>query len=433
MNKYKKIYKMILLSMLTAFIGGSSVHATEGEKGSIQIVLSDEASEADRADMIFAYTKVADVINGEYQGVKPYSDEIDFHQLETAKDLEKAALRMEETVKKPDGRVKTDEKGAALIENLDIGVYLIYKENQTDDRKMLPFLVAVPTWDETGQQMNWHVKVMPKQETITPKAPQTNLDVSGKRLLVTAIGLLIAGGIVLLFALKANMPYIRAKSEQRALKRAVVTQKAKQKSPMDRKIDFRTLKKLNPDMEAWIYIPGTQIDYPVLIGKTDAQYLKRNFRGEKSALGAIFGFADTSRDFSDAHICLFGHNMRSAQMFGELKNYKEKQFAGKHRKLYFYTPEGVAEYRLFSVYECNKNDLTFRHKMPKSSDDFLELLDWITEKNTVAFEKRIQVENIAQKEEDQVLTLSCCSDYRRTVNRVTVHFWKTKQVSVKNT
>lgn len=243
---------------------------------------------------------------------------------------------------------------------------------------------------------------------------------------ILAACLLGAGLLCMRIAVKEGRPYREAEIEHKVLQENVIIQQEKS-SPFERKIDFHALKEINEDIAAWIYVPGTSIDYPVLIGKNDSEYLTRNFRGEKSAPGAIFGFADTSRDFADAHICLFGHNMRSAQMFGELKKYKIQEFAENHRKLYCYTPEGVVEYELFSVYECAKTDATFEHKMQGNSEEFFSLFDRMTEKNTVALENGADAGRALRADNKKIITLSCCSDYQRTVNRVTVHFLETQR------
>ena len=53
-------------------------------------------------------------------------------------------------------------------------------------------------------------------------------------------------------------------------------------------IDFDALKKINPDVVSWITIPGTNIDYPLLQGKDNNQYLHKDMEGRDSAAGAIF-------------------------------------------------------------------------------------------------------------------------------------------------
>lgn len=245
-----------------------------------------------------------------------------------------------------------------------------------------------------------------------------------------AVFLFGVGILFLIAALQKRQPYQTAQTENAALRKTMVsyTGDKEETDPFRRSIDFDFLKKLNPHIAAWVYIPGTNIDYPVLIGENNTQYLQKNFRGEKSSLGAVFGFADMDKDFMEAHLCLFAHNMRSPQMFGELKKYKTEKFAEHHQKLYCYTPLKVTEYQLISVYECAKNDESFEHKMQRNSNEYFKLLRRITESNTI--KTAAKDERMISDGERQIMTLSCCSEYRRTVNRMTVHFLETKSVPV---
>lgn len=249
---------------------------------------------------------------------------------------------------------------------------------------------------------------------------------------------LLAGAACLFLGWKEQKPYRESDMEQEALREIAVVQAAGEteeqslrptkKLPLDpweRQIDFQSLKKINSDIVAWVTLPGTAIDYPVLIGRNDNEYLKKNFRGRKSSLGSVFSFSDAAKDFSDAHVCLFGHNMRTARMFGELKKYKEKSFAKQHPKLYCYTPEGVTEYEWFSAYECEKTDETFQHRMQKNSPEFFHLYQRMQEKNQTVREDTGS--GVTAPDNRQLLTLSCCSDYNRTKKRMTVHFIETKK------
>ena len=75
-------------------------------------------------------------------------------------------------------------------------------------------------------------------------------------------------------------------------------------------IDFAVLDSQNPDVVAWIQIPGTQINYPVVQGKDNDYYLHRDLNGQKSTAGTIFlDYADRA-DFSSLHNVLYGHHIR---------------------------------------------------------------------------------------------------------------------------
>ena len=60
-------------------------------------------------------------------------------------------------------------------------------------------------------------------------------------------------------------------------------------SAKDAQVDFVALKAENPDIFAWIYIPGTQIDYPVLQSEeADDFYENHNAYGEDDTAGAVY-------------------------------------------------------------------------------------------------------------------------------------------------
>lgn len=219
----------------------------------------------------------------------------------------------------------------------------------------------------------------------------------------------------MLLAYQENRLYVEAERDNVELQNLVIEENAEKAQ-----VDFERLRKINPDICAWISIPGTHIDYPVLIGKDNEEYLEKNFRGEYDKLGSVFAFSDTDRDFTDAHICIFAHNMKRPQMFGELKKYRTSEFARNHKMLYFYTPGKVEKYHLFSVVECEKTDELFRHQMERESEEFHRLVLDIRGRNNMSdIEEEGEI-----KEIKKLMTLSTCSEYERTKKRMTVHFVK---------
>jgi len=60
---------------------------------------------------------------------------------------------------------------------------------------------------------------------------------------------------------------------------------------MDIEIDFDTLSKINPDIYAWIMIPGTEVSYPILQSNDDEvedYYLYRTFDKKLGYPGSIY-------------------------------------------------------------------------------------------------------------------------------------------------
>ena len=103
--------------------------------------------------------------------------------------------------------------------------------------------------------------------------------------------------------------------------------------PPDIPVDFEGLQEYNPDIYAWITIPGTAVDYPIVQRPEDnSYYLTHNTDGEESAEGAIFTEDYNSRDFTDPNTVIYGHNMRNGSMFRSLHNYMDRSFFDENRK-----------------------------------------------------------------------------------------------------
>ena len=71
-------------------------------------------------------------------------------------------------------------------------------------------------------------------------------------------------------------------------------------------------------MKAWITIDNTHIDYPVLQGKDDMEYVNKDPFGEFALSGSIFLSTKNASDFSDVYNMTYGHHMENGAMFGDL-------------------------------------------------------------------------------------------------------------------
>ena len=92
----------------------------------------------------------------------------------------------------------------------------------------------------------------------------------------------------------------------------------------------------NQDYFAWITIPGTKIDYPVMYNHDQPQlYLNHDFDGNRSNAGVLF--LDSDCDPNGKHYIVYGHNMSNGTMFGGLLAYRNKSYWEKHSTLSFDT------------------------------------------------------------------------------------------------
>lgn len=111
----------------------------------------------------------------------------------------------------------------------------------------------------------------------------------------------------------------------------------------------------NPDCVGWICIPDTEVDYPVMHTPADPQkYLRRDFYGQYSVSGVPFLEGGCSLD--EAHLIIYGHNMKNGTMFGTLKKYTKQEYLSEHPSIELETAAGCAVYQVFAVAVVDKTD-----------------------------------------------------------------------------
>ncbi len=88
--------------------------------------------------------------------------------------------------------------------------------------------------------------------------------------------------------------------------------------------EFQELYELNSDVVGWIQVADC-VDYPVL-WRDNSYYMDHDFYGKSSTSGSIFLDARNNSDMSDSVLLIYGHNMRSGEMFGDLDRYREADY-----------------------------------------------------------------------------------------------------------
>ena len=103
-------------------------------------------------------------------------------------------------------------------------------------------------------------------------------------------------------------------------------------------------KEFTSDYVAWITMNDTGVDYPIMQGADNMQYLNRDPYGDYSLSGSIFLDARNSGDFSDRYSVIYGHHMAGGYMFGALDKYLSEGYARAHTDGTLYV--GEVEYAL---------------------------------------------------------------------------------------
>ncbi|SHK54135.1 class B sortase [Hespellia stercorisuis] len=126
-------------------------------------------------------------------------------------------------------------------------------------------------------------------------------------------------------------------------------------------LDLAALQAAYPDVQGWLTIPGTNIDYPVL-QSTESEpefYLKRNYKKEWSANGSLF-LQWNSNVSESQNLIIYGHNMNSGAMFGNLDQYRQYSYWEAHKSVFFQTISGVSEYEIVAVMTADTGIFPFQ-------------------------------------------------------------------------
>ena len=165
-------------------------------------------------------------------------------------------------------------------------------------------------------------------------------------------------------------------------------------------IDFNALRSINNDSVAWLYSPGTVIDYPVMKAGDYSYYLNHLADGTVNANGSLFIDYNNAPDFSDNLTVIYGHHMKSGSMFGSLVEYKNQNYFDNNPYMYLYTEHG--DYRIDIMYGCVIGAGQWRERAFMYSESIEALLAY--SKQNTTFHSSVEYQ-----EDDKIVVLSTCS------------------------
>ena len=175
--------------------------------------------------------------------------------------------------------------------------------------------------------------------------------------------------------------------------------------PIYRKIDFAAAQAVNPDVYAWIWIPGTNVDYPILQSQTeeDAYYLDHTIERKAGLPGSIYTEKYNKTDFSDPVNLIYGHDMKNGSMFANLHMYEDRAFFDSNPYIYIYLPNNQAlKYRIFAAVKFDDRYILGNYNFLEPAD-FQKYLDEL--RGSLEGHVNLEVEVTQQK---GIITLSTC-------------------------
>ena len=110
---------------------------------------------------------------------------------------------------------------------------------------------------------------------------------------------------------------------------------------------------LSEDVVAWLTVDGTTIDYPVMQGVNNTEYLNKDPFGEYSLAGSLFLDSRNAPDFTDPYSLIYGHHMEYGRMFGALDSFLDERYFSEHRTATLTVSDKVFHIEFFACLEAD--------------------------------------------------------------------------------
>lgn len=172
----------------------------------------------------------------------------------------------------------------------------------------------------------------------------------------------------------------------------------------------------NNDFVGWLYIDGTNINYPVMqtVDNPD-YYLKRGFDKACSDYGVPYVQENCVLGISD-NVVIYGHNMKNGSMFADLCKYQDEDFYQEHKAIHFDTLSGFGEYEIVAVFKTvaySQDGFKYYH--------FVNAEDEATFDAFIAECKELSLYDtgVSAVYGDKLITLSTC-EYSQTNGRMVI-------------
>lgn len=177
-------------------------------------------------------------------------------------------------------------------------------------------------------------------------------------------------------------------------------------------IDFKSLKKINPDTVGYIKVNNTNIEYIVVQGKNNSYYLSHNFEKKWNRAGWVFADYRNQLDETDKNIILYAHDTKDGSMFETLKNVlKEEWYKNpENHEIIFITEQNTYHYKVFSSYSVIPEEYYIQTNFNKES--FSSFVKELKKRSIYDYQTEVTGN-------DKIITLSSCLNEGK--KRVVLH------------
>lgn len=171
---------------------------------------------------------------------------------------------------------------------------------------------------------------------------------------------------------------------------------------------FTKLYAANDEVAGWLYVPGTNINTPVLQNKSDDYYLRHDFFGEYTNYGQTYLASGCKKDGLSKNTVIYGHNMPSGTHFYDINRFEDIEWYKKHPVIKYSTLTGDYTFLIYTsfyatVTPSDDNNYAFNYIYPNMSDSnfegFIKQVD----------ERALYKTGVSLKRSDKVICVSTCN------------------------
>ena len=195
-----------------------------------------------------------------------------------------------------------------------------------------------------------------KEKNMNKKVIRIAAVISAAALLCGGIYLLVKNDVAQRINWRDIMIYAPTPIARETLDETVDIEKSKPSAdrvPEDTKEELteqvRQLSNEHDDSVGWLYVPDTNIDYPIMQSGDNDYYTRRATDGSYLYAGSLFMDYRCSSDFSDFNSVIYGHNMGNGTMFADIPNYENEEYFMNHSYGWLTTEDEVWLIDFFAV------------------------------------------------------------------------------------
>lgn len=169
----------------------------------------------------------------------------------------------------------------------------------------------------------------------------------------------------------------------------------------DNSASLGNLKSINSDTVGWVEIFDTHINYPVVQGKDDLEYLNKDIYGNSTLTGSIYLASDNNSDFNDWYNLLYGHHMDNGAMFGDISKFLDQDYFQTHSKGILQTQSGTYVLNVFACISTDSYEGTIYHISEDAEERYPKLKEYISNHSYQLTE---------MPDDARILAFSTCTD-----------------------